>query len=84
MYIYFNEDNIKKLVTVYFSKYAKRVAKLKNPNKSIELVHFFLSLIQSNSISHDLKPEIRLALETFINLESNRPLKLELSNKIAS
>jgi len=55
-------------VAVYFNKYVKRVAKMSNPSKSVETVQFLLSLLQNSGIIHDLKPEIRLALEVFVNL----------------
>jgi hypothetical protein len=75
-------DHVKKLVTVYFNKYGKRLMKEKNPAKTIGLVHFYLALLQNNSIPYDLKPEVRLALETVINLDANRAFKIELAKKL--
>ena len=82
MYIYLNEDHVKKLIAVYFNRFGKRAMKEKNPARIVGIVQFILSLLQNNNTPYDLKPEIRIALETLINMESNNTIKLELAKKL--
>ena len=52
--------------------------KSRSQEKIVELIKLLLNLLQTNNFDYDLKPEIRLALETLMNNEANRGMKIEV------
>ena len=76
MYINTYLVEVKKLISVYFNRYGKRVVKDKRPEKISELIKFYLNILQNNNIPFDLKPEIKVGLGTLMDMESNKGFKI--------
>ena len=56
MYTYTDVDEVKKVISVYFNRFGKRVMKDKDPTKLVLVIQFYLSLLQNNKLAFDLKP----------------------------
>lgn len=76
MYINIYLVEVKKLISVYFNRYGKRVVKDKRPEKIIALIQLYLNILQNNNIPFDLKPEIKVAFSTLMEMESNKGFKI--------